>query len=98
MHEDIITRDSNVFKELRHNIVRAIQAVDILIDTHRPSIGKEVYLTSAEVRSIFGLSKRSLQNYRDNRQIPYTSIGGKILYPQSAIYKLLESRYVRALR
>lgn len=98
MHEDIITRDSNVFKELRHNIVLAIQAVDILIDTHRPSIGKEVYLTSEEVRSIFGLSKRSLQNYRDNRQIPYTSIGGKILYPQSAIYKLLESRYVRALR
>ena len=98
MHEDIITRDSNVFKELRHNIVRAIQAVDILIDTHRPSNGKEVYLTSEEVRSIFGLSKRSLQNYRDNRQIPYTSIGGKILYPQSAIYKLLESRYVRALR
>ena len=98
MHEDIITRDSNVFKELRHNIVRAIQAVDILIDTHRPSIGKEVYLTSEEVRSIFGLSKRSLQNYRDNRQIPYTSVGGKILYPQSAIYKLLESRYVRALR
>ena len=98
MHEDIITRDSNVFKELRHNIVRAIQAVDILIDTHRPSIGKEDYLTSEEVRSIFGLSKRSLQNYRDNRQIPYTSIGGKILYPQSAIYKLLESRYVRALR
>lgn len=98
MYEDIITRDSSEFKELRRNIVRGIQAVDILIDTHRPSIGKEVYLTSEEVRSIFGLSKRSLQNYRDNRQIPYTSIGGKILYPQSAIYKLLESRYVRALR
>lgn len=98
MYEDIITRDSSVFKELRHNIVQAIQAVDILIDTHRPSIGKEVYLTSKEDRNIFGLSKRSLQNYRDNRQIPYTSIGGKILYPQSAIYKLLESRYVRALR
>lgn len=98
MYEDIITRNSSVFKELRHNIVQAIQAVDILIDTHRPSIGKEVYLTSEEVRNIFGLSKRSLQNYRDNRQIPYTSIGGKILYPQSAIYKLLESRYVRALR
>lgn len=98
MYEDIITRDSSEFKELRRNIVRAIQAVDILIDTQRPSIGNEVYLTSEEVRSIFGLSKRSLQNYRDNRQIPYTFIGGKILYPQSAIYKLLESHYVKALR
>ena len=98
MSEDIITRDSSEFKELRRNIIRAIQAVDILIDTHRPAIGNEVYLTREEVCSLFGLSKRSLQNYRDNRQIPYTSIGGKILYPQSAIYKLLESHYVRALR
>ncbi|MEE0850243.1 MAG: helix-turn-helix domain-containing protein [Alistipes onderdonkii] len=98
MSEDIITRDSSEFKELRRNIIRAIQAVDILIDAHRPAIGNEVYLTSEEVCSLFGLSKRSLQNYRDNRQIPYTSIGGKILYPQSAIYKLLESHYVRALR
>ena len=97
MSEDIITRDSSEFKELRRNIIRAIQAVDILIDTHRPAIGNEVYLTSEEVCSLFGLSKRSLQNYRDS-QIPYTSIGGKILYPQSAIYKLLESHYVRALR
>ena len=98
MSEDIITRDSSEFKELRRNIIRAIQAVDILIDTHRPAIGSEVYLTSEEVCSLFSLSKRSLQNYRDNRQIPYTSIAGKILYPQSAIYKLLESHYVRALR
>ena len=98
MYEDIVTRDSSEFKELRRNIIRAIQAVDILIDTHRPAIGNEVYLTSEEVCSLFSLSKRSLQNYRDNRQIPYTSIGGKILYPQSAIHKLLESHYVRALR
>ena len=58
MSEDIITRDSSEFKELRRNIIRAIQAVDILIDTHRPAIGNEVYLTSEEVCSLFGLSKR----------------------------------------
>lgn len=98
MHDDIITRDSSELKELRRNIIRAIQSIDILIDTHRPTIGNEVYLTSEEICSIFSISKRSLQNYRDNRQIPYTSIGGKILYPQSALYKLLESHYVTPLR
>lgn len=98
MYENIITRDSSELKELRRNIIRAIQAIDILIDTHRPAIGNEVYLTSEEICSIFSISKRSLQNYRDNRQIPYTSIGGKILYPQSALYKLLESHYVTPLR
>ena len=98
MHDDIIIRDSSELKELRRNIIRAIQSIDILIDTHRPAIGNEVYLTSEEICSIFSISKRSLQNYRDNRQIPYTSIGGKILYPQSALCKLLESHYVTPLR
>lgn len=38
MTEEIITRDSAAFKELRRDIVKAIRAVDILIDTHaRPS-------------------------------------------------------------
>ncbi|MCM1351411.1 MAG: hypothetical protein NC250_01600 [Alistipes senegalensis] len=39
-----------------------------------------------------------MQNYRDNRQIPYTMIGGKILYPQSAIWELLQAHYVKTLR
>lgn len=69
MPEEIITRDSAAFKELYRDIVKAIRAVDILIDTHRPTIGNELYLTSEEICSIFSISKRSLQNYRDNRQI-----------------------------
>ena len=73
MTEEIITRDSAAFKELRRDVVKAIRAVDILIDTHRPVIGNELYLTSEEICSIFSISKRSLQNYRDNRQIPYTT-------------------------
>ena len=93
MPEEIITRDSAAFKELYRDIVKAIRAVDILIDTHRPTIGNELYLTSEEICSIFSISKRSLQNYRDNRQIPYTTLGGKILYPQSSLYKLLEQHY-----
>ena len=36
MTEEIITRDSAAFKELRRDIVKAIRAVDILIDTHLP--------------------------------------------------------------
>lgn len=51
MTEEIITRDSAAFKELRRDIVKAIRAVDILIDTHRPTIGNELYLTSEEICS-----------------------------------------------
>ena len=56
MPEEIITRDSAAFKELYRDIVKAIRAVDILIDTHRPTIGNELYLTSEEICSIFSIS------------------------------------------
>ncbi len=98
MTEQIITRDSREFIDLRRNIIQAIRFVDILIDTHRPAIGNETYLTTEEICSKFNISKRSIQNYRDDRQIPYTMIGGKILYPQSAILELLQAHYVKAMR
>lgn len=90
MSEDIITRDSSEFKELRRNIIRAIQAVDILIDAHRPAIGSEVYLTSEEVCSLFGLSKRSLQNYRDNRQ--------NLILPSAARFFIPSQRSINCWR
>ena len=68
-----------------------------LIDEHRPSILQEIYLTGEEICEVFGLCLRTLQNYRNNRQIPYTMIGGKILYPQSALEHLLEHHFVKAL-
>ena len=60
-------RDNAAFKELRRDIVNVTRAVDILIHTHRPTIGNELDLTGEEICSIFSISKRSLQNYRNNR-------------------------------
>ena len=97
MTEEIITRDSAAFKELRRDIVKAIRAVDILIDTHRPTIGNELYLTSEEICSFFSISKRSLQNYRDNRQIPYTALGNKVLFRDDDIRHLLEKNLIKSL-
>ncbi len=96
--EDFITRSSEEYKELRKTVFQALKSVNRLIEEHRPSIFDEVYLTGEEVREMFGISKRSLQNYRDARIIPYTTIGGKFLYPQSRIFDVLERNYRKALR
>ena len=98
MSDRIITREGSEYQELYRNLCQAIRNLDILFETHRPSVCGEVYLTSEEICCIFSISKRSLQNYRDIRQIPYTTLGEKILYPQSALYKLLESHFVRVLQ
>lgn len=88
--KDCITRMSEDYKELKRLAVQTIAALDKLLDEHRPSIFNEVYLTGEEVREMFRISQRSLQTYRDERIIPYTTIGGKFLYPQTAIFEILE--------
>lgn len=37
--------------------------------------------------------KRTLQTLRDEGGIPYTTIGGKILYPESVLYETLRKNY-----
>lgn len=98
MNDSIILRTSPEFTALCKNLLQAIERLDGLLAELRPSIRSETYLTSEEVRMIFDLCPRSLQNYRDNRLIPYTTIGGKILYPQSAILELLEANFVDVRR
>ena len=98
MTDDLITRTTEEFRELRKKLTQALRLVERLIEEQRPSIFNEVYLTSEEIRSMFGISKRTLQTYRDERIIPYTMLGGKFLYPQSAIFEVLERHFRKALR
>ncbi|WP_289299984.1 helix-turn-helix domain-containing protein [Xylanibacter muris] len=43
----------------------------------------------------FHISRRALQNYRDKGIIPYTSIGGTLLYPESKINEVLDRNYYK---
>ena len=44
------------------------------------------------------LSRRTLQDYRNNGIIPYIQLGGKILYRESDIQKILMANYREAYR
>lgn len=59
----------------------------------RPTIADEHYLSGDEVCRMLHVSKRTLQTLRDEKAIPYTSItsvGGKLLYPESGLYEVLK--------
>lgn len=96
--KDCITRMSEDYKELKRLAVQTIAALDKLLDEQRPAIYNETYLTGEEIMSMFDISPRTLQNYRDERIIPYTTIGGKFLYPQTAIFEILERNFRKALK
>jgi len=64
----------------------------ILKDYHFPFNGAR-YLTDKEVSVILKISRRTLQEYRNEGRIAYYMIGGKILYKESDIEKMLNDNY-----
>jgi len=88
-----LTCDTDEYKELLEAMRRAAQTADKLIAEVEPSLLGERYLTTEQVMARFHISRRALQNYRDKRIIPYTSIGGTLLYPSSTT----KSRFSRKI-
>lgn len=86
--------DSN--EEITTLLKSIVQVKNELLDIKenlRPIIGEEIYLKGEEVCKRLHISKRSLQQYRDDGIIPYIQIQGKILFKESDILKLLEDNY-----
>lgn len=90
-----LTRDTAEYKKLAEAMHCAVQTADRLIADIEPSLLGERYLTTEQVMTHFHISRRALQNYRDKGIIPYTSIGGTLLYPESKINEVLEKNYYK---
>ena len=57
------------------------------------NLGGEHYLTDRELSQRLKISRRTLQDYRNNGILPYRQLGGKILYRESDIERVLQSCY-----
>ena len=64
----------------------------------KASPSNEQFLTDKEVSAWLKVSRRTLQDYRNNGMIAYYQLGGKILYKESDIEKLLMGGYRNAYR
>ena len=62
-----------------------------VIGNYRPLLDGERYLTDREVATILKVSRRTLQEYRNDGVIPYVLLGGKVLYRESDLERVLES-------
>ena len=82
-----------------------IEKLDVLLEgiermgaSCKTSPSNEQYLTDKEVSAWLKVSRRTLQDYRNNGILPYTQVGGKILYRASDIEKTLMKGYKEAYR
>lgn len=70
--------------------------VEKIHDNNKPSLDGERYYTDKELAVKLKVSRRSLQDYRNNGILPYIQIGGRILYRASDIERTLMDGYKEA--
>ena len=66
-----------------------MKRISTFIDALKSSLNGERFLTDTELSEMLKLTKRTLLEYRNCGKIPYYQIGGKILYRENDIEKLL---------
>ena len=83
------------FFSLLENISSRVEKIR---DNNKPLLDGERYYTDKELAVKLKVSRRSLQDYRNNGILPYTQVGGKILYRASDIERVLMDGYKETYR
>lgn len=76
---------------------KGIRETDRLMENYRPPMNGERYLTDKEVSEMLKVSRRTLQEYRTARVLPFIIFGGKVLYRECDLQRLLEENYRKAI-
>lgn len=75
-----------------------LNGIESMNEKSKASFGNERFLTDKEVSAWLKVSRRTLQDYRNNEMVSYYQLGGKILYKESDIEKLVMGGYRNAYR
>ena len=92
MNELIMPHNIGVKKALE-NMEEVLALYKKVIGNYRPLLDGERYLTDKEVASILKVSRGTLKEYRNDDELNYILLGGKVLYRESDLERVLESCY-----
>lgn len=92
---EVITITSEAFRA----IIDKIDQINDKLDAEKPKFTlNEYWLDIQEACFVLRVSKRTLQNYRDEGILPFSQINGKIYFKASDIQKHLEKHYRKLKR
>jgi len=95
---EMITKNHALVAEFGNSLDRLLDGIENFMANSRPTLGGERFLTDREVSARLKVSRRTLQDYRNNGIIAYYQLGGKILYKESDIESMLAANYREAFR
>ena len=86
---ELMTKDSEWIIHFMGSIDRLLDSFERMTANYRPTLGGERFFTDKEVSARLKVSRRTLQDYRNEGRISYIQLGGKILYRESDIFSVL---------
>ena len=95
---ELMTKDNEWIIHFMGSLDRLLDSYERMTTDYRPTLGGERFFTAKEVSAQLKVSRRTLQDYRNEGRLPYIQLGGKILYRESDIEKMLLDGYRSAYR
>lgn len=91
---DLLTNEAEEVIEQQQMIMQLRNRIEEILKNYRPVMNGEIYLSGEDVCKLLHISKRTLQQYRDDSILPYIQIGGKIIYKETDLMMVLEQNYI----
>ena len=98
MNDNVMTGEDALIAKALHALRKGTREVSQLAENYRPPLNGQRYMTDKEVAERLKVSRRTLQEYRNDRKIPFILFGGKVLYRETDIERMLEENYRKAIR
>ena len=86
---DIVNKDDARIKVFMASVETMLNSMQKMADNYRPLLNGVRFMTDKEVSKQLHISRRTLQDYRNNGKLPYYHFGGKVLYREDDIQSVL---------
>lgn len=91
--DKIYTRQDKEVEMFYSDTLSILSIAEKLNEICRPTLLGKRFYTDAQLAEKLNISRRTLQDYRDNRLISYYRLNGKILYEEGDVEEFLKSTY-----
>ena len=98
MNDNVLTADDEDIANALSALRKGAKEASLLAQNYHPPLNGERYMTDKEVAERLKVSRRTLQEYRNDRKIPFILFGGKVLYRETDIERMLEESYKKPVR
>ena len=96
MKQEILTLEQGQVADMLFSLKSSHRKINRFLQEYTRPLNGDRYLTDKEVAEVLKVSRRTLQNLRNCRVLPFILLGGKALYREYDIQWLLEANYRKA--